>query len=142
VLFCLGGIRAAVNSPRVGTSSLATSTNNQYYILCRCARKRARKEGAVSYWPPSGRKHRGKAIGAYGPPDLPAQQDQDTGAAIRVAAEQLSLSACVARNEPHVGYPISQAFQNGFTRKPPGGAARVAFASTPDRPLLSSPYLI
>jgi len=36
--------------------------------------------------------------------------EQDTGGAIRT--KQLSLSAAVARNEPHVGHPISQAFQN------------------------------
>jgi len=36
----------------------------------------------------------------------------DTGAAIRPAAKQLALWLRVARNGPHVGHPISRAFEN------------------------------
>jgi hypothetical protein len=38
--------------------------------------------------------------------------EQDIGAAIRAPANSCPYRAGVPRNEPHVGHPISQAFQN------------------------------
>src|SRR5260370_40326617 len=66
--------------------------------------------GGTRGFPPPGRKDRRKPSAAHwASADLP---EQDTSAAIRAAAKQLSLPARVARNAPHAGYPPSPAFQN------------------------------
>jgi hypothetical protein len=44
------------------------------------------------------------------------RRNKTTAPAISAAAKQLSLSARVARNEPHVGHPISQRSGTGFAK--------------------------
>jgi hypothetical protein len=89
-------------------------------VLDQTVQHLAKVGAGMSLIGPTRTKDRGKpSAGPLAPADLPAEQN--IGAAVSAAAKQLPLSArgtrsvplrCVARNEPHVGHLMCQAFHN------------------------------